>query len=95
MLLRTVYTVTPDGPGPGQIALPLNLALGDGMHASLAKHHRTLRLVVDRLVDASRLEIVEESGWFRELSSGEREPRYLACGSTPTIRLNVLLSRIS
>jgi hypothetical protein len=33
-----------------------------------------LRLVLERSVDPSRLEVVPNSGWFRELPGGEREP---------------------
>jgi hypothetical protein len=73
MLLRTVYSVSAASPGLDQLALPLELSLAEGINASLDRHVEGLRLSVHRSVDPSRLEVVRNSGWFRELPSGARE----------------------
>lgn len=74
MLLRTVYTVTPGSAGLHSIDLPLEIPLHAGVQASLCEHQDGFRLLVDRSVDSSRIEVISESGWHRELPGGEREP---------------------
>jgi hypothetical protein len=67
MLLRTVYTVTPSGRAdvPG-VNLPLEIGLAESVWARLEQGSSGLRLVVDRRVDRDALEVVPESGVFRE-----------------------------
>lgn len=75
MLLRTVYTISLSGGAGEHLDLPVEVDLAEGVGASL-HHHGTglLRLVVKRAVDRNRLEVVEDSGRYRETPDGRREP---------------------
>jgi hypothetical protein len=71
MRLRTVYSVRSRSLGLDQVVLPLELALGEGIHVSLDETDEGLRLSLDRPVDdPSRIEIVRDSGW----TSAEGKP---------------------
>lgn len=91
MLLRTVYTVTPGSAGLDDVDLPLEIALAEGIRASLDKHEDGARLVLHRSVDAAQLEVVADSGCFRELPGGGREalPRLRLIGDEPPERVAV------
>jgi hypothetical protein len=73
MLLRTVYTVSDSGRLDTS-ELPIEVELAPGVRASLEEEERGLRVVIERQVDASKLEVTTESGWFRDRPDGSREP---------------------
>lgn len=73
MRRRTVYTLSLATRGLEKIELPFDLELEDGIHARLEQQEQALRLVLERKVDPSRLEVVPDSGWSRELPGGEKE----------------------
>jgi hypothetical protein len=83
MLLRTVYTVTPSGRAdvPG-VNLPLEIGLAESVWARLEQGSSGLRLVVDRRVDRDALEVVPESGVFREHPYG-------SLAELPALRIRV------
>jgi hypothetical protein len=70
VLLRTIYSVRSSSLGVDEVVLPLELALGEGIHVSLDETGEGLRLSLDRPVDPSRIEIVRDSGW----TSAEGKP---------------------
>ncbi len=75
MFLSTVYTVIDDRQRlRDRVALPLEVQLDDGASGVLEEHGDGLRVVIRRPVDHRRLEVVKDSGWFREGPSGERIP---------------------
>lgn len=74
MLLRTPYVVHGLQPERDGLRLPLCVALDEGVRATLEEDDGVIRLVVERDVDPLKLEVVTESGWWRELPDGSRVP---------------------
>jgi hypothetical protein len=74
MYLRTVYTVAPAPGGREELDLPLELAPADGIRVVLAAADDSMTMTVERTVHPDALEVVEQSGWFRENADGESEP---------------------
>jgi hypothetical protein len=74
MILRTVYIVDGLSRERDEVEVPLPMTIDDGMTARLDEVDDEFRLTMDRRVDASKLEVVTESGWWREHEDGTREP---------------------
>ena len=76
VILRTVYTVSTRRPADLEADLPLEVTFPElDARAELAKTEQNgLRLIVDRRVEASELEVVENSGWHRKEPDGTRTP---------------------
>jgi hypothetical protein len=80
MLLHTVYTVvTPANKDLG-LVLPFTISLDANTQASLVKHESGIRLVVDRKIDHTRLELVKSGNYYKKLPDDTEEP-------IPTLRL--------
>jgi hypothetical protein len=76
MLLRTVYTITSTNTqGLADLDLPLTFAVDGGVSGTLSAHAEgTLRLVLERTVDPSALELVTETRRYRIMPDGSEEP---------------------
>src|SRR5205823_3942425 len=80
MLLHTVYTVmTPANKVP-DLVLPLTISLDANTKASLVEQESGMQLHIDRKIDHTRLELENESSYYKKLSDGKEEP-------VPTLRL--------
>lgn len=82
MLLRTVYTLRPVPPAAlPHLSLPLIVPFAEGVQAVLSVGDTgILSLAMERRVDPSALELVTDTGRYRELPDGSEEP-------IPAIRL--------
>lgn len=74
MLLHTVYTITTPGNRPLGINLPFILSLDTDTTASLVEQDDSIRLLLDRKVDNTRLELIKDDGYSKELPDGTHEP---------------------
>jgi hypothetical protein len=74
MLLQTVFIVTPGRSGLEDVDLPLTVQVDADTSISLNKDENGFRLVEQRRVDPSHLELVRESGWSQELPDGTSKP---------------------
>src|SRR5260370_3667965 len=80
MLLHTVYTVvTPANKALG-VKLPFALSLDADTKASLVEQEGGIQLLIDRKIDHTRLELVTDSSYYKELPDGTHQP-------IPTLRL--------
>jgi len=76
--VRTTYEIEPSHVPA--LDLPLELDLGDGVHALLETQDDSLRLVMDNDVDPSALALEHNSGWEEALPNGGRR-------TIPTVRV--------
>jgi hypothetical protein len=68
--VRTTYSVEPSNVPA--LELPLDLDVGEGVHALLKRQGDSLRLVVDYPVNPSALALEPNSGWQEALPNGDR-----------------------
>src|SRR5258708_26618481 len=80
MLLHTVYTVVIPANRALDVSLPLTISLDADTKASLVEQESGIQLLIDRKIDHTRLELVTDSGYYKELPDGKHEP-------IPTLRL--------
>ncbi len=80
MLLHTVYTVTTPANRVLGLVLPFTISLDTKMQASLVEQDRGMQLLVDRKIDHTRLKLVKDGSYHKQLPDGTEEP-------IPTLRL--------
>jgi hypothetical protein len=80
MLLHTVYTVSTQANKVLELVLPLMISLDANTKASLVEQENGIQLLVDRKIDHTRLQLVKDRHYYKQIPDGTEEP-------IPTLRL--------
>ena len=75
MILRSNYTVVdPSGKIQSVLKLPFSVRLDSFMKITIIKQKKNLEMMIDYKVDPKKVVLVKNSGWYKELAGGKKEP---------------------